>query len=415
MEVFNLIKIAKNKSKKIELENINELYNWIKQESTSSLDEVEIIADKKSEELFEFFNFYFKVLKECRENIEQANNNFIDNADNKLVKDATLELVRMNKDGKFIRAALIALGYYSKNEKSSSKEYLPLATAYETFQTSILIHDDIIDNADLRRGKITIPKSYSNEFEKSNNNTDDFSQRKTHIANSLGICIGDLGFYLASKILISNYKNNKNFDRILDLYNTIVINTIKGEIIDVLLPFNEQYCNVEKTTEDDVMEIYKLKTAWYSIIGPFSLGMVLADYSDEEIKQMQELLYKLGIAFQIKDDILGIFGDEKELGKPSSSDVTEFKQTILYSYIAQNDEKALNELLKYYGKENLTKEDMDIVKEIFTLSGAKDYATCIMENMFDEARGRLESIDFIDDKYKKIISGFITYLDFRTK
>ena len=79
------------------------------------------------------------------------------------------------------------------------------------------------------------------------------------------------------------------------------------------------------------MEIYRLKTAWYSIIGPFSLGMVLANYSDEEIKKMQELLYNLGIGFQIKDDILGIFGDEKELGKSASSDVSEFKQTILYS------------------------------------------------------------------------------------
>lgn len=409
-----MIKIINDKNK-IEVEDINELYKWIKNENSITLKNIKVEGNKKAEDLFAFFKFYFKILEECKESITDINNNFIDNTDNKLVVDATKELIRMNKDGKFIRAALIALGYYSKNLNNDNKEYLPLATAYETFQTSILIHDDIIDNADLRRGKITIPKSYSNEFEKSNNNSKDFHQRKIHIANSLGICIGDLGFYLASKILISNYRDNPNFDRILNLYNTIVINTIKGEIIDVLLPFNEQYCDVPRTTEDDVMEIYRLKTAWYSIIGPFSLGMVLANYSDEEIKKMQELLYNLGIGFQIKDDILGIFGDEKELGKSASSDVSEFKQTILYSYIAQNNPEELENLHKYYGVEDLKEEDMDNVKDIFTRTGARKYATDIMESMFNETRKTLDNIKFIDEKYKQIISGFITYLDFRTK
>ena len=175
-----------NDKNKIEVENINELYKWIKNENSTTLNNTKVEGNKEAEDLFAFFKFYFEILEECKESITDVNNNFIDNTDNKLVVDATKELIRMNKDGKFIRAALIALGYYSKNLSSDNKEYLPLATAYETFQTSILIHDDIIDNADLRRGKITIPKSYSNEFEKSNNNSKDFHQRKTHIANSLG-------------------------------------------------------------------------------------------------------------------------------------------------------------------------------------------------------------------------------------
>ena len=163
------------------------------------------------------------------------------------------------------------------------------------------------------------------------------------------------------------------------------------------------------------MEIYRLKTAWYSIIGPFSLGMVLANYSDEEIKKMQELLYNLGIGFQIKDDILGIFGDEKELGKSASSDVSEFKQTILYSYIAQNNPEELENLHKYYGVEGLKEEEMNNVKDIFTRTGARKYATDMMKSMFNETRKTLANITFINEEYKQIIAGFITYLDFRTK
>ena len=131
MEVFNLINIINDKNK-IEVENINELYKWIKNENSTTLNNTKVEGNKEAEDLFAFFKFYFKILEECKESITDINNNFIDNTDNKLVVDATKELIRMNKDGKFIRAALIALGYYSKNLNNDNKEYLPLATAYET-------------------------------------------------------------------------------------------------------------------------------------------------------------------------------------------------------------------------------------------------------------------------------------------
>ncbi len=411
-----MISIIKEKDLVLETNNIIDLYKWIIKNKDDEFDKVSVVGDQQGIDLFEFFKFYLDVKEDCEERIKDINDNFVDFTDNKLVIDATKELVRMNSDGKFIRACLIALGYYSKGEKGLSKEeYLPLAAAYETFQTSILIHDDIIDNADLRRGKITIPKSYSNSFEKECNNTGDFKQKKNHISNSLGICIGDLGFYLASKIVIDNYRKNENFDRILNLYNKIVINTIKGEIIDVLLPFNQQYIPTTSTTEDDIMEIYRLKTAWYSIIGPFSLGMVLSDYTDEEIEKMQHILYSLGIGFQIKDDILGVFGKEDEIGKSATSDISEFKQTILYSYISENHPEQLKELHKYYGKENLTNLDIEKVKDIFTNTGAKEYATDMMNKMFEDAKRELSDIDFLTTKYKQILYGFITYLDLRTK
>ena len=127
------------------------------------------------------------------------------------------------------------------------------------------------------------------------------------------------------------------------------------------------------------------------------------------------MLFNLGIAFQIKDDILGIFGDESEIGKSASSDISEFKQTLLYSYVANNNPKLLKELDKYYGKENLTNDDINAVKDIFYKSGAKEYSISMMESMFEKSRDKLSKIDFIDEKYKNILNGFITYLDLRTK
>ena len=201
---------------------------------------------------------------------------------------------------------------------------------------------------------------------------------------------------------------------ILKLYNKIVINTIKGEIIDVLLPFKEEY-EKNVSTEEDVMEIYKLKTAWYTIIGPYELGMVFSDFSEEQMKRIEKVLYNLGIAFQIKDDILGIFGDELELGKSASSDISEFKQTILYTYVSKNNKKELSELHKYYGKHELTKENLDSVKEILIKTGALEYSNNMMNQLFAKSREELETIDFIEEDNKSILRGFITYLSLRNK
>lgn len=371
-----------------------------------------IINDKK---LNKFYDFYELVKSECEESLNKINKSFFKKDDNKIVQDALDELIRMNSDGKFLRASLIALGYMSFSNKKDNK-YIPLATAYETFQTSILIHDDIIDNADLRRGKKTIPKSYLDKFENEGNESLKFKKDSFHISNSLGICIGDLGFYLASKIVIDNYSNMKCFNNILELYNKIVINTIKGEIIDVLLPFNEQYkIENHSTTIDDVMEIYNLKTAWYSIIGPYLLGMSLTNVDKSKMMKMQEVLYNLGVAFQIKDDILGVFGDASTIGKSSTSDISEFKQTLLYAYLVKNNSFYHEKLLNYYGNSNLSKNEIEEVKNIFVESGSYDYSINVMEDLFNKSKNMLEEIDFIKPKYKDILLGFITYLDIRTK
>lgn len=404
-----MIKVISN-----ELMNFNtleEFYKWLMK--ANNIDDLKIEGSKEAEWLYSFLKFYKGVKSICESQIDIINNSFKNDSDNELVKEAVCELIRMNSEGKFLRASLIALGYKSFSKENDTK-YLPLTAAYETFQTSILIHDDIIDNADLRRGKVTIPKSYEKRFNEYEYKDKEFSSKSRHISDSLGICIGDLGFYLASKIMLDNYFEDKNFHNILNLYNKIVINTIKGEIIDVALPFKEQYLK-NITSESAVMEIYHLKTAWYSIIGPFSLGMALAGAEQDKIDKLEEILNNLGIAFQIKDDILGIFGCEDEIGKSASSDVSEFKQTILYAYLVENNVEMLKEMNEFYGKESLTKEDINRVKAIFTESGALDYATEKMEKLFEQSKGMLDSIDFIQDDYKSILYGFMKYLDLRTK
>ncbi len=399
--------------KKYSFTNLQDFFKWLMKEE--NIDSIKVNGTEEANNVYKFVKYYKQTKKECEQALLNANDTFKEDKDNDLVKESIQELIRVNSDGKFLRAMLIALGYITFTSNKDNA-YLPLAAAYETFQTAILIHDDIIDNAVLRRSKETIPVSYKARFDEyKNKDKVTFETKKNHIADSLGICIGDLGFYLANKIIIDNYKDNAKLAEILSLYNKIVINTIKGEIIDVKLPFDAEYLGESVTNENSVMEIYHLKTSWYSVVGPYLLGMTLAGSNKESMDKMENILNNLGIAFQIKDDLLGIYGVEEELGKSASSDISEFKQTILYAYLVEKSPEYLDEINKYYGKEELKSEELNTVKEIFEKSGAKVYAENIMNKLFANAINSLKEEEILGKEYKEILLGLVEYLRLRTK
>ena len=144
------------------------------------------------------YNSTLTILRLCL----KYNSTFI-SSDNEIITDSINKFIDMNSGGKYIRATLIDLGY----KISGNNDYyaIPLGVAYETFQTAILVHDDIIDNASLRRDKVTIPYKYISELKSTK-----YKDKVTEAANSLGICLGDLGFFYANKIIMDNYSLDKN-------------------------------------------------------------------------------------------------------------------------------------------------------------------------------------------------------------
>ena len=344
----------------------------------------------------EFLKYYSETKDKLNQYLKKYNDN-IKREENELIKENLNVFSNLNSDGKLIRGTLVNLGY--KLIKDSSEYSYPLALAFEIFQTSILVHDDIIDNDNLRRGKQTI-HAY---------NYDKYKDKK--ISDSIAICMGDLGLYEANQMIAKNYKNDPNLGEVLTYFNDIVIKTIKGEIIDVTLPFLEENKLLNSDLEENIMLIYKLKTAYYTIIGPLSLGIILANGKKDYLKEIEELGLKIGIAFQIQDDILGIYSDD--LGKIVGSDIEEFKQTILYSYTKKN-KKYYNELLNYYGKE-INEYNLLKVREIYINSGAYKYANDLKDKLYDEAIVTLENIKWIKKEDKQILEKFILYLKNRKK
>ena len=343
-----------------------------------------------------FNDFYKKIAKEINAYLKDFNESLVKDKTG-FLKENLEYLKNLNSDGKLIRGFLIALGY--KILKEDFEFSYNLSLAYELFQTSILIHDDIIDNDNLRRGKDTIHFSNYKKY-KSLNEAD---AKKT--SESIAICIGDYGFFKVNEIIIKNYINNPNFSKLYRYYNDIVLKTIEGELIDVVLSFEGKYKEI-KDLEKNIMLVYKLKTAFYTIIGPLSLGLILAGIEDDKLEEIRKFGEKAGIGFQIQDDILGIYSD---MGKVIGSDIKEFKQTILYSYTVQNG-KYKEELFKYYGKENIGEMEINETRRIFKECGAYEYAVKLMNKYYDESLEILKNINWIKDEDKSILNGFIEYL-----
>ncbi len=393
------------------LKNDSEIFNENRTFTFTANSDVDSDAAIKSYQLLSFYIFYLKSKKRLNEKMKNFNNEICIQSDTHISKNMS-EFARVNNKGKYIRGSLVNLGFYILQQ--TSIEYSDeLALAFEIFQTSILVHDDIIDHASLRRGQPTIPAQYIDDwYSKGLKNTKTLQD----VANSLAICSGDIGMYFANQKLTESYYNFNNFAKLLKYFNQIVIKTIQGEIIDIVLRFEEQqFCLMrEEDLENSITEIYRLKTAWYTIIGPLCLGAILAGAKDDEIEILEIFAENLGIAFQIKDDILGIFASENELGKNVGSDITEFKQTLLYSHVRKSEEY-YSELLKYYGKQELLVEDLKAVQRIFKESGALSYAKNRMNMYLEYAIKNLSEIKFISDSGKTLLFGLIWYLKLREK
>lgn len=332
------------------------------------------------------------LMAESRKKMEEKINEILDKEikkydDNEFIKDSLEELKRLSQGGKRVRGYLIKLGamLFGKDDDS----YVDLAAAIEIFQTAILIHDDIIDEADKRRGMDTINFKY-----------------KGHVGISKGICIGDLGFFISYRIINNANVSKELKDEIIKIYSKTLHNTVNGEIVDVELPLKSLDYH-KKMDEKIIYDIYVNKTAWYTIIGPILIGAASAKAKQEDKDKLIQMGINLGIAFQIKDDLLGLYSNTKEMGK-TLNDVKEGKQTIIYKYaIDHATDNDLKTIKKYYGNPNVTEEESNIIANLFEELGARKNAEKLAEKYTNNGINIIKSMDV---KNKELFIMFANYL-----
>jgi geranylgeranyl pyrophosphate synthase len=379
---------------------------------------------RKDRNLEAFRQFYGETFKRL-EKKTLAFNRTLKKDENPIIRPFMEDLADLNQGGKMLRGMLVEFGYQiARNARGASDLDLSvsdaLALTFEMFQTGVLVHDDVIDNAAQRRGKITVHRRYEHRLDVRDIRMVSGIEKPQEIAKSVGICVGDLGIYYANKLLADSYGSDPALGQLISYFDDIVIQTIRGELLDVVLPYEIQDPGIgeeerAKLLEKSIYDIYFLKTAGYSVIGPLHLGMILGGAEPKEMAALDRCARDIGIAYQIMDDILGVFADPKILGKDVGSDVAEYKQTILYMYVRTMKPEFAEELLQYYGKKHVTSKDIEQVQRIFEESGALTYAQSVLADHFESAERKISRMKFMDAEDKKILRGFISYCKGRRK
>ncbi|OGZ79382.1 MAG: hypothetical protein A2358_00245 [Candidatus Staskawiczbacteria bacterium RIFOXYB1_FULL_37_44] len=210
------------------------------------------------------------------------------------------------RPAKRIRAILVIYGYLLSGGKDK-KNILKTAIFIELIHNFLLIHDDILDEEKMRRGKPALHHTFENEKYLKN------KSEKEYYGISMAVVMGDMMEFLARRILSQSKFSGKNKIEAIKKLEQILISTAHGEIFEYWLRKTQEKGTVR---EKDVFEIYKNKTAYYTFVGPLQMGALLAGAPTKMLLLLEKIGVPLGIAFQIEDDIKDIDSDLKE-GQPS--------------------------------------------------------------------------------------------------
>ena len=279
--------------------------------------------------------------------------------------------------GKRVRPllCLLACRLYSDNIATA----LPIARALEVFHNFTLLHDDLMDKSPIRRGQPTV-------YRKWNDNT--------------AILSGDAMSIEAYRSL-EGIENSQLLFKVLPFFNKMAIEICKGQQYD--MDFEER----EHVSVAEYIEMIRLKTA--VLLGAaLRLGALAAGAYDSDAQILDEVGQALGLAFQIQDDYLDVYGDEKTFGKPIGGDIMNGKKTLMLLYTQaklERDDRAELDRLMQLGQEH-KEERISGVRRLYDKAGTPIYAQHEIERLTQEALTKLRGLGLKQERLEPLYQLF---------
>lgn len=297
------------------------------------------------------------------------------------------------RDGKRIRPILFCIGYSGFSKKNPSGLYRS-ALSLELLHDFMLVHDDIIDKSDTRRGKPAMHTLLNKYLTK--NMGAKFS------GQDLAVVAGDVMYAMALDAFLAVKENPQRKETALRKLISAALYTGSGEFIELLLAVKP----IEKVTLNDIYKIYDYKTANYTFASPLTMGAALAGANTQQIKKLSAYGMLLGRAFQIQDDIIGTFGEEKEIGKSNLTDIKEAKRTILLWYTFNHASKDSKLMIKRIieGK-SVSNAQLHKMRKIIVTTGALSYAQKQIKHLYLMAQKQINDLK-MDKKHKEALNSF---------
>ena len=250
---------------------------------------------------------------------------------------------------------------------------LSTAAAVEYFQTAALIHDDIADESELRRGEPCL-----------------------HISDGVGLAInvGDLALVnVYAGLLTDSSLDNDTCLRILCELTYMEQRTLEGQALDLGWVRDGRW----DVSVDDYLYMASHKTAYYSAATPLACGAICGGGTDEQVEALFAFGLDAGLAFQLQDDLLNLVGDQAEQGKDYRSDITEGKRTLLAVWaLAHLGDADRSELQSLLSKGTSDQTELARAVELIDQAGAVEHVRLQAHQLVERAKGHLAGVELAD-------------------
>jgi len=283
--------------------------------------------------------------------------------------------------GKRLRPAFCYWGWRGAGGAGGADDdaIVAAASCLEFLHACALVHDDVMDGSDTRRGQPAVHRRFG-----STHREQGWQGSPEAFGTSAAILLGDLCLVWADQLLATAGVGVDALMRAQPVYDEMRVELMAGQYLDLL----EQALGGHDTERS--MRVARFKSAKYTVERPLHLGAALADASDEVRASYTAYGLPLGEAFQLRDDILGVFGDPAETGKPAGDDLREGKRTVLVAAALERSSAAQAGIVRrYLGDPHLDEQGVAALREVIEQTGALDAVEVLIEQRTSEARAAL--------------------------
>jgi geranylgeranyl diphosphate synthase type II len=285
------------------------------------------------------------------------------------------------RGGKRFRPRMVMTAYEGLGgDDSQAAAYV--GAAFELLHTALIVHDDVIDRDFSRRGIPNVSGSYRDIATTAGIPI----PTAEHRGLSAAVIAGDLALFNSYRLIDKSGASDGVRERLLEIMDDALFASAAGELIDVDFSLTTQMPPV-----DAVLTMERLKTAVYSFECPLQAGAVLAGAPEDVVVMLGQFGREIGIAYQIHDDLLGVFGEESETGKTTIGDLREGKRTVLIAHATTTPQ--WSDIRTLVGKQDLSVEEAATVRSALEEGGSRLFTERLAREHAERALAILDTRD----------------------
>ncbi|MGP6178130.1 polyprenyl synthetase family protein [Microbacterium sp. A196] len=299
-----------------------------------------------------------------------------------LLLDAAVQTLHGGKRlrARFCHSGWTAVARFADSRAKATDPVWDLCAALEIFQSAALVHDDLIDNSDTRRGRPAAHRALEQQHGEQRwaGNADAFGR-------SAAILLGDLLISWSDDLFEQALAEHPHAASVRRVYARMRRDVTTGQFLDIA---EESAWRVSPDAEhaERALRVASLKSARYSVEQPLALGAALAGADADQLAALRAFGHPLGMAFQLRDDVLGVFGDQSVTGKPTGDDLREGKRTVLIALTRENlDASARRVVDDLLGDPDLEHAQVAALQATISASGALDQVEEMIRAFASEA------------------------------